>query len=37
MQDQKAKIKEIGEIRKGMASAFEEIVEKSSEYKALSS
>lgn len=36
-QDPKAKIKEIGEIRKGMASAFEEIVEKSSEYKALSS
>lgn len=37
MQDQKAKIKEIGEIRKGMASAFEEIVEKSSEYRALQS
>jgi hypothetical protein len=37
MQDQKAKIKEIGEIRKGMASAFEDIVEKSSEYKALQS
>jgi hypothetical protein len=37
MQDQKAKIKEISEIRKGMASAFEEIVERSSEYRALAS
>ena len=35
MQDQKAKLKEIGEIRKGMSSAFEEIVERSAEYKAL--
>ncbi len=37
MQDKKAKIREIGEIRKGMASAFDEIVEGSVEYKALSS
>ena len=35
MQDQKAKIKEIGEIRKGMASAFDELVEGSAEYKSL--
>ena len=36
IQDQKAKIKEIGEIRKGMATAFDEIVEGSAEYKSLS-
>jgi hypothetical protein len=36
MQDQKAKIREIGEIRRGMASAFDEIVEGSAEYKSLS-
>lgn len=35
MQDLKAKIREIGDIRKGMASAFDEIVEGSAEYKAL--
>jgi hypothetical protein len=35
-QDQKAKIKEIGEIRKGMATAFDDLVEGSAEYKSLS-
>ncbi len=35
MQDQKVKIKEIGEIRKGMAQAFDELVEGSAEYKSL--
>ncbi len=35
IQDQKTKIREIAEIRKGMASAFDEIVEGSQEYKAL--
>jgi hypothetical protein len=36
IQDQKAKIKEIGEIRKGMASAFDILVEGSADYKSLS-
>jgi hypothetical protein len=35
MQDQKAKIREIGDIRKGLASAFDELVEGSAEYKCL--
>jgi hypothetical protein len=35
MQDQKTKVKEIGEIRKGMAQAFDELVEGSAEYKSL--
>jgi len=35
MQDQKAKVKEIGEIRRGMAQAFDELVEGSAEYKSL--
>jgi hypothetical protein len=35
MQDQKAKVKEIGEMRKGMAQAFDELVEGSAEYKSL--
>lgn len=37
IQDQKTRIKTIGEIRKGMASAFEEVVEGSPDYKALAS
>jgi hypothetical protein len=37
IQDQKIKIKEISDIRKGMASAFDELVEGSAEYKSLSS
>jgi len=36
IQDQKTKIKEIGDIRKGMATAFDDLVEGSSEYKSLS-
>jgi hypothetical protein len=36
IQDQKAKIKEIGEIRKAMAAAFDDLVEGSAEYKSLS-
>jgi hypothetical protein len=36
MQDQKTRIREIGEIRKGMAQAFDELVEGSAEYKCLS-
>ena len=36
MQDQKARIREIGEIRKGMATAFDDLVEGSAEYKSLS-
>jgi len=35
IQDQKAKIKEIGEIKKGMAYAFDEIIESSPEYNSL--
>ncbi len=35
IQDQKAKVKVIGEIRKGLASAFEELVEDSQGYKAI--
>ncbi|MCX6654974.1 MAG: DUF483 domain-containing protein [Candidatus Bathyarchaeota archaeon] len=36
IQDQRAKIKEIGEMRKGMATAFDDLVEGSAEYKSLS-
>ena len=35
IQDQKARVKAIGEMRKGMASAFEELVEGSPDYKAV--